>query len=459
MKPLARLIFIPVLFLAACSAIGTPTIPPSTAPVATSVPTAVPDTPAPEPPHSTLSPVIYYPHPEAEIYSGQEVRITLQVFDEDKALITDADAIARVIAPSGEVVGEVDVLPEAKGVYRSAPWNIPSGHEPGEWRIEASTRTEDALGTASIDFEVIPSTSDVLLRDYGFYIDPPTLGGIAPSIFTERGDSQNGLIRWGGLIAAVHIMPANWLEIHWREGQYILDEEEDVRRFLLEELGDLGFTPVRSLGPYSQYPFKDWDAWLVKAKGEFLENDMEYVVFYAPEVDKTYALGTTVVLPPVPSPHNELRKSFTVFPGKTGDGTAPEPLQDYLAGPIPTSPEIGERFKGLAQPIVLEWQPVKELAEDEYYEVEVDFHIQERQPKFRYATRETSFTLPEDLYWMPNCSVFNWQVRLMRQTGMSEDGKPIGEQISHYSLYQYLWWFAAPGDARENLYCPYAHRE
>ena len=71
-----------------------------------------------------------------------------------------------------------------------------------------------------------------------------------------------------------------------------------MRGFMLDTLGDLGFTPVRDLGPFGQVKFKDWDAWQVKARGLYLRYDEQWMVFYVPEVDKTYAIGTTVVLPP-----------------------------------------------------------------------------------------------------------------------------------------------------------------
>jgi len=87
----------------------------------------------------------------------------------------------------------------------------------------------------------------------------------------------------------------------------------------------------------------------------------------------------------------------------------------------------------------------KELAEDEYYLVSIDYNYVEANPRITYTTRETQFTLPESLYSTPNCSVFNWRVTLMQQTGVREDGQPKGKPVSFNSLYWYIQWFYPPG--------------
>jgi hypothetical protein len=180
------------------------------------------------------------------------------------------------------------------------------------------------------------------------------------------------------------------------------------------------------------------------------------MIFYAPEVDKTFSLGTTVVLPPVGiEPHTELRKSFEVAPDVEASGIAPQPLRDLLPGPALVSPELDARFHGLDEPIVLEWAPVKELAEDEYYEVTVDFNYKEGNPTYRYATRDLQFTVPQELYETPNCNLFNWHVTLMQQTGVGEDGQPVGTPISYDSLYRLFWWFYPEGqDPPFPVTCP-----
>jgi len=138
---------------------------------------------------------------------------------------------------------------------------------------------------------------------------------------------------------------------------------------------------------------------------------------------------------------------------------APEPLPDLLPGPTLISPPLAARFKGTEQPIVLQWQPLKDLAEDEYYEVALDYYYREAHPIVTFLTRETSLTVPETLYHTPNCQVFNWTVTLKRQTGLADDGLPIGEALTHPSLYWYFWWQYPPRTRPFPPLCPYTHRD
>jgi hypothetical protein len=212
---------------------------------------------------------------------------------------------------------------------------------------------------------------------------------------------------------------------------------------MLEEVGDLGFTPIRAIGPFEPFHFKRWDAWKVEGRGQVRQNEVEWVVFYAPEVDKTYLIGSIVTLPPVGiDPHATLRESFEVHPEVHASGVAPEPLPDLLPGPEPLGPPLGARFYGTGQPIILQWRPVKDLAPDEYYRVDVDYNYREANPSVTFGTRATQFTLPESLYRTPNCGVFNWRVTLMRRTSTLDDS---GEPISHASLYWYVEWRYPPG--------------
>jgi len=55
------------------------------------------------------------------------------------------------------------------------------------------------------------------------------------------------------------------------------------------------------------------------------------------------------------------------------------------------------------------------------------------------------FDPPESYYHIPNCGVFNWQVTLMKQTGVGPAGQPTGVPLSHRSLYWFLLWGYPPG--------------
>ena len=146
------------------------------------------------------------------------------------------------------------------------------------------------------------------------------------------------------------------------------------------------------------------------------------------------------------NPHAVLRDSFEVDPAVQADGVAPEPLPKRLPAPELISPALGERFLGTAGSIVLRWQAVQELAKDEYYAVLVQYDYGEATNDVTFTTRQTQISLPERLYRTPNCGVFNWQVTLMRQTGVDAAGQPTGVPIGYNSLYWYVQWLYPPGE-------------
>jgi hypothetical protein len=430
-----------VIVLAACGAPSAPAATPATLPQPTLLPTLSPTTMSP------LTVNLLYPKTDTEVEMGHSVTFMLQVTDTHDNAVRDGQVTLTVHDPTGKRMADIPLAFGSGDVYRSKAWTVPHRTPDGAWSISITARTDRTEGDGAGGFRVAQSISEILLSKYGFWIDAPTLRGIVPQLVTERGDAHRGLIRWGGQIPAQHILPENWVEIHWLEGAYKLDSPAAVRRFLLADVGDLGFTPVRDLGPFEPARFKQWAAWQVGARGRRSADQMEWMIFYAPEVNKTFALATTVVLPPTGiDPHAVLRDSFEVDPAIQAKGVAPDPLPRLLPAPELISPTLGTRFLGTAQPIVLHWQPVKELAKDEYYAVLVEYDYDEATNAAKFTTRQTQITLPETLYRTPNCGVFNWQVTLMRQTGVDDAEQPVGVPIGYNSLYWYVQWLYPPSE-------------
>jgi len=428
-----------LIVLAACGAPARPaSTPTSTAALPSSTPTSL----------DSLTVSLLYPKSDSEVEMGGTVKFIVRVMDGQGQPVPDGQVLIALQDSSGEPVAEVPAQYGSGDVYRSGAWTVPHRTRAGAWSISITARTEGAQGRGGGSFQVAASTSEILLNKYGFWIEAPTLRGIVPTLAAERGDAQRGLIRWGGQTPAIHILPENWIEIHWLEGEYPLDSPDEVRYFMLSEVGDLGFTPVRQLGPFEPIRFKGWQAWLVQARGRRSLDQTQFMVFHAPEVDKTYVIGTTVVLPPAGiDPHAALRDSFEVDPAIRADGVAPAPLPKLLPAPELISPSLGERFLGTAQAIELRWQAVQALTADEYYAVLVQYDYGESTSSVTLTARQAQISLPERLYRTPNCGVFNWQVRLMRQTGVDKAGQPTGVPIGYNSLYWYVQWLYPPGES------------
>ena len=419
-------------------------------PTATSQPTSTPT------PIDSLSVSLLYPRADTEVEMGQPVKFIVRVSDAEGQDVEGAQVTITVRDASGKNAAAISATMGHDKVYRSTAVPIPHRTAAGRWQIDIEAATADAQGRGSGSFEIKRSTSEVLMDKYGFWLDAPTLKGIVPQLVAEKGDARSGMIRWGGTLPAQHVLPENWIELHWREGNYRLNSPDAARQFLLKDVGDVGFTPVREIEPFRSTRFKQWDAWQATARGQVGAIQMEWMIFYAPEVDRTYALATTVVLPPAGiDPHATLRESFDIMPNLHAAGIASEPLlARQWPAPELLGPPLGAIFLGQAQPIVLQWRPLKELAADEYYEVRVDYNYKEGNPSATFTTRETQLALPESLYQAPNCGVFNWQVTLMRQTGVDKAGQPQGEPISYNSLYSYVRWSYPPGTTPFALLCP-----
>jgi hypothetical protein len=412
--------------------------------------------PAPVPPPDSPSPLaieVLYPYTETELEMGQALHTIARVLADDGTTVRDASLTVTVVDPDGAAVAEVEAVGDDQGTYRSQAWTVPHRSRPGEWSLQFAASSLEAQGTATATYRVRPSTSEELLTRYGFWIDAPTLRGIDPVLAGEFGDAHNGRILWGGTLLAAHVLPAAWVEIQWRQGPRPLEDERDVLRFFREDLGRFGFTAIRALGPITPTTFKNWKAWHVEGRGEFRQDQVEWIVFYAPEVNRTYAIGTTVVLPPagIDAPA-ALRESFAVYPEVLANGVAPAPLPELLPAPELISPALGSEFRGEV-PVVLSWDWLRPLEDDEAFQVRLDYNYVEANPEHRFTTRQTSLTLPPSLYRTPNCQVFNWQVSVIR-TG-SDD--PRGGPVSYDSLYSYVLW-SYPSEAGRPfpLMCPNA---
>jgi hypothetical protein len=399
---------------------------------------------------------ILYPIQTTEVEMGQSLKSIVKVSDKEGKTVGNAQVTLSFKDSESRLVASIPAAFGSGDVYRSEAWNVPHKTREGIWTLSVEAKTDADQGTVTTAFHVKNSTSETLLYKYGFWADSPSLKGIVPTLTKEQGDAQNGAILWGGTIPTQHLFPESWLEVQWRKGDFNLTSADKVREFILNTLGNAGVYRTRYLESFEQEKFKDWNAWKVKVRGQLSIYDEQWMIFYAPEVDKTYALGTTVALPPSGmDAHDVLREGFEVHPEIQANGIAPQPLLDLLPAVELTGPEIGTRFFGTGEPIILKWKPAKELAQDEYYLVSIDFNYAEGNSRMDYVTRETQFVLPEELYRTPNCGVFNWQVTLIKQTNTTSAGQPEGVPISFNSLYWYVQWFYPLGEtAPFNPLCP-----
>ncbi|HLO14776.1 MAG TPA: hypothetical protein VK206_08105, partial [Anaerolineales bacterium] len=172
--------------------------------------------------NGVLTVSLVYPIASTEIEMGKSFKGIIKVLDEQGKIIKDAQVSVSVSDPSGKVMANIPATFGSGDVYRNESWIIPHKMQAGVWNMTVEAKTETKHGTASGDFRVNGSLSEILLGKYGFWINSPALRGIVPNLVKEQGNAENGMIIWGGQLPAQHVFPESWLEVQWRQGDFKL---------------------------------------------------------------------------------------------------------------------------------------------------------------------------------------------------------------------------------------------
>jgi len=110
------------------------------------------------------------------------------------------------------------------------------------------------------------------------------------------------------------------------------------------------------------------------------------------------------------------------------------------------SPVDGQTFSE-KDVIVLKWESVGVLPEDAYYVITVTYsRLGDTWHDDTPWIQDTSWTISDHDYLvdLSDDGQFQWSVQVMQQTGLDEDGKPIGVVLSASSETWTLIWRVAP---------------
>jgi hypothetical protein len=106
-------------------------------------------------------------------------------------------------------------------------------------------------------------------------------------------------------------------------------------------------------------------------------------------------------------------------------------------------PANRESFATALEPPILEWEPVGELASDEYYSVLVVHYYPPGNPVYWASglIKEIQVKLPEEAgYGKADHDEFYWWVIVHRATKATPDGKPDGPSISSKGEVRMFFW-------------------
>lgn len=130
----------------------------------------------------------------------------------------------------------------------------------------------------------------------------------------------------------------------------------------------------------------------------------------------------------------------TPGPSPTAGPTSPPPGPELL---FPVTNSLVESTSGV---VALQWVTVKDLAEDEWYMIELTDLTEVDSHPWRAFTRQTSFRLPEE--WDPMDTFahdIRWRITIVRVTGQREDGSFIYTFGGESSDDAFFRWIGDPG--------------
>ena len=150
----------------------------------------------------------------------------------------------------------------------------------------------------------------------------------------------------------------------------------------------------------------------------------------------------TLTPPPTPTP---TRVTPTPTPEPPTPTPLPEPMptaEMLLAAPKLLTPEDGLDFLGKGAMIWLSWEPVRPLAEDEWYAVSLRYFASGGTQYAGTWQKETRWSVPSEVFqkYDPAHPGYQWDVTVMKQTSTKPDGGRAGEAISHPSETRMFYW-------------------
>lgn len=159
------------------------------------------------------------------------------------------------------------------------------------------------------------------------------------------------------------------------------------------------------------------------------------------------ATPTTTPTPtftPTPVPPTETPLPPTLTPTRPpATAAATRTPTPRFARPVLISPENGLEIRGGDAQIVLRWEPVGSLAEDEWYALSLRFRADGVVQYSGTWTKETSWIVPANLYTRAGQTerVFEWDVMVMKETGTRPDGGREGVALSAPSETRTFAWY------------------
>jgi len=243
------------------------------------------------------------------------LRVTLSLVDNKGQPVEGAAVQVQLVAPDGNTFATPPCAEAGPGRYQADYVQLPTRGAEGTWRVVArATWADGKQAHAERAFKGLPSLSEELQREYGFWVNVPGPRGFGYSKLwhhAQRYDDGSGYVfidnRGHGTVR---------LDVHWRHADFPADAASACA--YVRDL-PLSADAAHILDPKlaaEQTTFQEKSAWLVTGRTlsghgyTALGGDIEWVVFQCPDSDW---LWTLVIHTSNPSYVEHLRQTRETF--------------------------------------------------------------------------------------------------------------------------------------------------
>jgi len=165
---------------------------------------------------------IVFPLETTELAGERSLRVSLSLADNAGQPVEGATVQAELHAPNGDVFATLPCADKGQGRYLADYVQLPTRGAEGTWRVVArATWGDDQQAQAERTFKGLPSLSEELQREYGFWVNVPAPRGFGYSKLwhhAQRYDDGSGYVfidnRGHGTVR---------LDVHWRRADLPAD--------------------------------------------------------------------------------------------------------------------------------------------------------------------------------------------------------------------------------------------
>lgn len=233
---------------------------------------------------------VVFPPENTELSGLQLLRVVLNLRDRDGQPVEGASVQAELRAPTGDVFATLDCTDKGQGRYLADDYvQLPLRGSQGTWRVVArATWGDGQQAQAERDFKGLPSLSEEIQNEFGFWIDVPKPKGYGYNRlwhYAQRNDDGSGYVfidnpGHGSQRADTHWRHADWPANEAAARAYVRDLPLSAERDLIPDPKLVA----------EQTTFQERPAWLVT--GRTVSNQgynrppsrlIEWVIFQCPD--------------------------------------------------------------------------------------------------------------------------------------------------------------------------------